>query len=58
MTEERYNEGYFEVINMMRAMYHKCHLVHADLSEYNMLYVLTTKSQSARERERVRYWLI
>jgi RIO kinase 1 len=39
MSEDKYREAYFEVIHMMRTIYHKCHLVHADLSEYNMLYV-------------------
>lgn len=29
---------YAEVVRLMRRMYRECRLVHADLSEYNMLY--------------------
>eukprot|EP01059_Diplonema_ambulator_P005778 TRINITY_DN15563_c0_g1_i1.p1 TRINITY_DN15563_c0_g1~~TRINITY_DN15563_c0_g1_i1.p1 ORF type:complete len:524 (+),score=208.39 TRINITY_DN15563_c0_g1_i1:37-1572(+) len=30
---------YVDLIKMMRVMFHKCHLVHADLSEFNILYM-------------------
>ena len=30
-------ELYLKCIQMMRRMYHECHLIHADLSEFNLL---------------------
>jgi len=30
-------ELYLKCIQMMRKMYHDCHLIHADLSEFNLL---------------------
>ncbi|CAJ0754348.1 24754_t:CDS:10, partial [Entrophospora sp. SA101] len=33
-----YPELYYQIIKNMRIMFHKCRLVHADLSEYNLLY--------------------
>jgi RIO kinase 1 len=34
----RLRRAYTEVVLLVRALYQKCRLVHADLSEYNMLY--------------------
>ncbi|CAG8485520.1 8143_t:CDS:2 [Paraglomus occultum] len=34
----KYPELYYQLIKYMRIMFHKCRLVHADLSEYNLLY--------------------
>ncbi|KAF9542639.1 Serine/threonine-protein kinase RIO1 [Mortierella hygrophila] len=35
---DRYPSLYFQLVKYMRIMYQTCHLVHADLSEYNILY--------------------
>ena len=37
LTESKARELYLECIQMVRCLYQKCHLVHADLSEYNVL---------------------
>ncbi|XRM39206.1 Serine/threonine-protein kinase rio1 [Aspergillus tubingensis] len=36
--DAKWREIYMELLGYMRVMYQTCHLVHADLSEYNMLY--------------------
>ncbi|KAF9437742.1 protein kinase rio1 [Entomortierella beljakovae] len=38
IDEDRYPGLYFQLVKYMRIMYQTCHLVHADLSEYNILY--------------------
>jgi len=38
LSDRRLREAYIATIKMMRHMFHKCRLIHADLSEYNMLY--------------------
>ena len=40
LTTEEYSSLYEEGIKFMRVMFHNCKLVHADLSEYNILLVL------------------
>ena len=34
----RWRSIYVEILSYIRKLYHECHLVHADLSEYNILY--------------------
>ena len=35
---ERWSQVYLEIIKIMRVLYQECKLIHADLSEYNLLY--------------------
>ncbi|KAF3906659.1 hypothetical protein ABW20_dc0109777 [Dactylellina cionopaga] len=37
-TSGAYRKLYIELVSIMRKLFHVCHLVHADLSEYNILY--------------------
>ncbi|XP_051990716.1 serine/threonine-protein kinase RIO1-like [Xyrauchen texanus] len=38
LSESKSRELYLQIIQNMRIMYHEAHLVHADLSEFNILY--------------------
>jgi len=38
LTMEEVNQAYQQTVSMMQTLYHECHLVHADLSEYNILW--------------------
>ncbi len=38
LSEGKARELYLECVHVLRRLYHNCKLVHADLSEYNMLY--------------------
>lgn len=38
LTEEELREAYTQVLKVMKTMFSECNLVHADLSEYNMLW--------------------
>eukprot|EP01012_Entosiphon_sulcatum_P062201 TRINITY_DN883_c0_g1_i2.p1 TRINITY_DN883_c0_g1~~TRINITY_DN883_c0_g1_i2.p1 ORF type:complete len:517 (-),score=77.12 TRINITY_DN883_c0_g1_i2:32-1582(-) len=38
LDDDKWGRCYLQIIHLMREMYHKCKLVHADLSEYNILY--------------------
>ncbi|PRD21393.1 UNVERIFIED_CONTAM: Riok1 [Trichonephila clavipes] len=39
LDEEKYNEVYIDCVCLMKNLYSKCNLIHADLSEYNLLYL-------------------
>lgn len=39
LSESKARELYRDSIILIRRLFHDCHLVHADLSEFNMLYV-------------------
>lgn len=38
LNQAQMRECYTQIVIIMRRMYHECHLIHADLSEYNILY--------------------
>lgn len=40
LTKKSYNRIYRRLILLLRSMYQDCRLVHGDLSEYNLLYVV------------------
>eukprot|EP00163_Fabomonas_tropica_P015021 TRINITY_DN2737_c1_g2_i2.p1 TRINITY_DN2737_c1_g2~~TRINITY_DN2737_c1_g2_i2.p1 ORF type:complete len:645 (-),score=209.11 TRINITY_DN2737_c1_g2_i2:82-2016(-) len=42
LSDSKMRAAYGDCIRLMRRMYHDCRLVHADLSEYNMLYYKNT----------------
>ena len=37
VTQEQQQSFYTQLVLLLREMYQRCHLVHADLSEYNIL---------------------
>ncbi|GFR11003.1 hypothetical protein TNCT_79581 [Trichonephila clavata] len=39
LDEDKYNELYTDCVRLMKNLYSKCNLIHADLSEYNLLYL-------------------
>ena len=42
LDNRKLRDAYLQCIKMMRNMYHKCKLVHGDLSEYNLLWYKST----------------
>ncbi|XP_003219720.1 serine/threonine-protein kinase RIO3 [Anolis carolinensis] len=38
LSSEDMKKAYYQVLNMMQKLYKECNLIHADLSEYNMLW--------------------
>ena len=38
LSESKWRELYLQCVQLMHTIYHRCKLVHADLSEFNMLY--------------------
>ena len=42
LEEGKLRSAYMQCVKMMRNMFHKCKLVHGDLSEYNMLWYKST----------------
>ncbi|CAN0461222.1 unnamed protein product, partial [Hapterophycus canaliculatus] len=38
LSKANWRRCYAQVLELARLMFQKCHLVHADLSEYNVLY--------------------
>jgi RIO kinase 1 len=46
LSTNKWRELYVQCIRMMRTMYQQCRLVHGDLSEYNILYVLHARTHA------------
>lgn len=40
LSESKARELYLQCVHLMRTLFQECRLVHADLSEFNMLYVV------------------
>lgn len=38
LSNKQYQQAYLECINFLKALYKKCNLIHADFSEYNILW--------------------
>ncbi|KAK3592892.1 hypothetical protein CHS0354_004118 [Potamilus streckersoni] len=38
ISESKARELYLQCVHILRLLYHDCHLIHADLSEFNLLY--------------------
>ena len=47
LPPERLRSVYTEMVVIMRTLYQTCRLVHADLSEYNILYYKVSEGQGA-----------
>ena len=54
INEDRARELYLQLVKTVRTMYHTCRLVHADLSEYNLLYVRAKRGRTRRREGRSR----
>jgi len=52
ISEDKARELYLQLVKTVRTMYHTCRLVHADLSEYNLLYVRWERLEHALGRAR------
>ena len=53
LSDSKARELYLQVVTMMRTMYQQCRLVHADLSEFNMLWVIKQIKQQINQILRI-----